>query len=246
MKETLSGYPHEVLVVDDGSEDATCDVARDGGASVVSHGRNLGKGAAMKTGVENTRGNVIVFIDADGAHDAADVPAVVAPIVFDEASFVIGSRCLPQSQVPVSPFVRKLGNRLASLAITGIISLALPVASLFRCPPRHIRITDCTSGFRAIKRDAWHRLELVSRGFQIEAEMIYEAARNRLAIAEVPISCDWNARFSHLSIFSDGATTALLLAWKLLREVPGRRGLRQTPRSEPAALLGRHARQETE
>jgi glycosyltransferase involved in cell wall biosynthesis len=202
----------------------------------------------MKTGVERTRGNVIVFIDADGAHDASDVPAVIAPIVCDGASFVIGSRCLPQSQVAVSPFVRRLGNRFASIAITGIISLLLPVASLFRCPPRHIRITDCTSGFRAMRRDAWHGLELVSKGFQIETEMIYEAARNGLAIAEAPISCDWNAQFSHLSIFSDGATTAMLLAWKLLREIPGRRrpSLDSTPRSEPTALFSRHAPQETD
>ncbi len=246
VKETLSRYPHEILVVDDGSEDATCEVARHSGASVVSHGKNLGKGAAMKTGIEHTRGNVVVFIDADGAHDAGDVPAVVAPIVCEGASFVIGSRCLPQSQVAVSPFVRKLGNRFASLAITGIISLLLPVASLFRCPPRHIRITDCTSGFRAIRRDAWHRLELVSKGFQIEAEMIYEAVRAGLTIAEAPISCNWNPQFSHLSIFGDGATTAVLLAWKLLREVPGRRGSSPTRRSEPAALFGRHARQETD
>ena len=222
VKRSVAAYPHEILVVDDGSTDATCAVACRHGISVVSHPTNMGKGAAMRTGVSNTRGNIIVFIDADGAHDASDIPAVVAPIVRGEADFVIGSRCLPQSRVVVSPAVRKLTNHLASLTITALVTVLLPMASLFRCHVPHVRITDCTSGFRAIRREAWHRMELSSQGFEIEAEMIYEAARSRLSIAEAPIGCDWNAEFSHLSIFGDGVKTAMLLVWKLMREVGGR------------------------
>ena len=79
-----------------------------------------------------------------------------------------------------------------------------------------IKITDCTSGLRAITRESWQKLGLVSLGFQIETEMIYEAARNRLVIAEVPISCNWDSRFSRLSVIRDGLRTMKLLTGKML------------------------------
>jgi len=84
------------------------------------------------------------------------------------------------------------------------------------------RITDCTSGFRAIKREAWQRLDSTSQGFQIETEMIYEAARNGLIIAEAPISCNWNSQFPRLSILQDDLRTLKLLSKKLLTNL--RRG----------------------
>ena len=203
-------------MVDDGSRDTTSQVARSNGAIVVSHEKNKGKGAAMKTGVENTTGNIIVFLDGDGAHDPQDIPGVITPILVGSADLVIGSRTLPESKVPSSSATRRLSNNLASFTISVIISLLLPIAMLFKCPIKWTRITDCTSGFRAIKRDAWQKLVLDSQGFSIETEMIYEAAKNKLTITEVPISCTWDSHLSRLSIMKDGLKTLNLLAKKLI------------------------------
>lgn len=94
IKGSLSGLPHEIIVVDGWSKDDTVAIAQSSGAIVVSHERDLGKGAAMKTGVENARGDILAFIDSDGANDPRDIPSVIAPIVRGEADFVIGSRAL--------------------------------------------------------------------------------------------------------------------------------------------------------
>jgi len=216
-------YVDEVIVIDDGSKDGTAEAARGAGAVVIPHKANTGKGSAMKTAAAAANGaDIIVFLDGDGAHDPGDMAGVLAPILGGEADFVIGSRALPGSIVDISLLRRRLSNDFASFVISAVISFLLPLATGFRCRPKWTRITDCTSGFRAIKGDAWRKLRLSSQGFQIETEMIYEAARNGLAITEAPISCDWNGKLSHLSIVRDGLKTVWLLSSKLLTE-PGRK-----------------------
>ena len=222
VRESLSGLPHEIIVVDDGSDDATGEIVRSSGAIVISHEKNLGKGAAMKTGVQNASGDIIVFLDGDGAHDPRDIPGVIALILEGKADLVIGSRALPESNIPTSPLPRRLSNNLASFVISVIISFLLPLASLFKCSMKWVKITDCTSGFRAMKKESWQRLNLVSQGFQIETEMIYEAARNKLLIAEAPISCSWNSQLSHLGILRDGFKTLKLLTEKLAGDIKER------------------------
>ena len=231
IKRGLSGYPYEIIVVDDGSKDETKEVARSNNTIVISYKKNLGKGAAMKTGVENAGGDIIVFLDGDGAHDPEDIPRVIAPILEGEADLVIGSRALPESEVSISPLTRRLSNNLASFIISIIVSFLLPLAiklnRLFKPSESTQRtklvwITDCTSGFRAITKEGWQKLDLVSQGFQIETEMIYEAVRNKLTIAQAPISCNWNSHFSHLSVPRDGLKTLSLLARKLMSNIGGR------------------------
>lgn len=220
-KERLLGCSYEIIVVDDGSDDETGSIASFNGAITVYHEENQGKGATMITGARNAKGDVIVFLDGDGAHDPKNILGVIEPILEGEADLVIGSRALPGSEVETSPLMRKLGNNFASFTISAIISYVLPVTTLFRCPMKYIRITDCTSGFRAISKDAWDKLDLVSRGFEIETEMIYEAARSNLEIAEVPISCNWDPEFSRLNILEDGLKTARLLTVKLAGNILG-------------------------
>jgi glycosyltransferase involved in cell wall biosynthesis len=216
-------YVDRVIVVDDGSQDGTAEAARAAGALVISHGKNLGKGTAMRIAVEGSSdADAIVFLDGDGAHDPQDIPRVITPILEGKTDLVIGSRALRESKVSISPLARRLSNNLASFIISVIISFLLPLATLFKCPVKHIKITDCTSGFRAIKTETWQRLNLVSSGFQIETEMIYEAARNRLTITEAPISCNWNSQLSHLSILKDGLRTVKLLTGKLIGDINGR------------------------
>ncbi len=208
---------YEVILVDDGSKDSTRKIGESLGAIVVSHPKNLGKGAAMKTGAERATGDIIVFLDGDGQHRAADLPKVLAPILRGNADMVIGSRTLPDSEVTIVPVQRKWSNGLASFTISFIISFLLPIRTAFRVPMRWINITDCTSGFRAIKKEKWSQLNLVSNGFEIETEMILESARRRMVIKEAPISCTWDARISHLYVLKDGLKTLVLLLGKLAR-----------------------------
>jgi glycosyltransferase involved in cell wall biosynthesis len=219
IKECLSRYQYEIIVVDDGSTDGTGDVARANHIKVVCHEKSLGKGAAMKAGAKYASGRAIVFLDGDGAHDPQEVPKVADAILQGRADLVIGSRALPGHKVPVAPVIRRFSNNLASFFISVIISFFLPLVTMFRCPLRWTRITDCTSGFRAIRKESWQKLNLMSQGFQIETEMLYEAARNKLTIVEVPISCNWNSQISRLFIVRDGLKTLKLLAGKLLRDI---------------------------
>lgn len=208
---------YEIILVDDGSKDSTRKIGESYGAIVVSHRVNLGKGAAMKTGAERATGDIVVFMDGDGQHRVADLPKVLAPILRGNSDMVIGSRTLPDSEVTIVPVTRKWSNGLASFTISFIISFLLPVRTGFKIPMRWTNITDCTSGFRAIKKEKWNQLPLASNGFEIETEMILEAARKRLVIKEAPISCTWDAHISHLYVLKDGLKTLRLLLGKLAR-----------------------------
>ena len=155
IADTLSDLPYEIIVVDDGSSDDTGGIARINGTIVISHGQSLGKGAAMKTGAQNASGDIIVFLDGDGAHDPRDILKITAPLAEGRADLVIGSRALPESEVYIYPLVRRLSNNLASFTISFIISMLVPLTNLFDRPlrPSWHRITDCSIGLRGIRRE---------------------------------------------------------------------------------------------
>ncbi len=214
-------YVDQVIVINDGSHDQTTREARDAGATVISHDVNRGKGAAMKFAVQQAQADIIVFMDGDGQHNPDEIPLLLHPILAGQAEIVLGSRFLPGSKTVSNPFGRNLANLIASILISLIVSSPLvrkrkvvsnTVRSIERTAYRQIHgrmkwFTDCTSGFRAVKKDAWQKLTLISDGYQIETEIIYEAVRNGLSVAEVPISCVWHGSLSKLSIIKDGART---------------------------------------
>ncbi len=234
----------EVIVVDDGCADLTAFRAMAAGATLIKHDKNQGKGAAMKTGVANAEADVIVFIDGDGQHNPEEIPKLLAPILCGDADFVIGSRFMTGSKISSSPLLRRITNTGASIAISFIISVLQPIFGAFSrqnrvkkphrtnaersenrktAENREYRIvsngfkwiTDCTSGFTAVRAHNWDRLDLVSNGYQIEAEMIFEQAKNGFVIAETPISCVWEGSSSRLSVIKDGTRTFALLIGKL-------------------------------
>lgn len=122
----------EIIVVDDGSRDGTARIAEEAGARVIRHPHAAGNGAAIKTGIRNVRGDVIVFMDGDGQHDPSRIPDLVKGL--DEYDMVVGAR---GGDSVVTPF-RRLANGIFNLLASYLTGR---------------RIDDLTSGFRATTRD---------------------------------------------------------------------------------------------
>lgn len=173
----LAGFASEVLVVDDGSRDATFQEARRAGACVLRHVINCGLGAAIGTGFQAAlrRGaTIVVTLDADGQHDPRDIPQLIAPILNDTADVVIGSRLLAQAaQATGMPLDRQLINWGANV-ITWLLFGAWT--------------TDSQSGLRALNRRALEQIHIKTNRMEVASEIIAETSRRRLRLAEVPIA----------------------------------------------------------
>ncbi len=161
-----------ILVVDDGSHDATVREASDAGARVVRHVINRGLGGALGTGLAAALvlgAEAVVTADADGQHDPRDAAAVLAPAIAGRADFVVGSRLLDRSEMP---WFRRGANLIAN---------ALTFAIFGKWS------SDSQSGLRAFSRSALERLQVRTSGFEVSSELIGEAGRLGLRYAEVSI-----------------------------------------------------------
>jgi glycosyltransferase involved in cell wall biosynthesis len=163
-----------VIVVDDGSTDRTSEVAQLAGAYVIRHPKNLGKGAALKTGFEYVSLNgakVVVTMDSDGQHDPEEITKLVTPILNGEADMVNGSRYI-NGNGKNTPFYRRIGQTVLDTA-TNLNS--------------GLHVTDTQSGFRAFARHTLPLFGFKSNGLAIESEMLMDAANAGLKIKEVEI-----------------------------------------------------------
>jgi glycosyltransferase involved in cell wall biosynthesis len=167
----------QVIVVDDGSQDDTVDIAQAAGAEVIRHGRNRGKGVALNSGLRRAlilNADVIVVLDGDGQHFPEEMPVVLAPVLDGQADIVVGSRYLGGSGAV--PRHRVLGH----WAFTSLTNLTSGV-----------RVTDSQSGFRAFSRRAVEAMRFSSNGFSVESEMQFLARERKLRLVEVPITADY-------------------------------------------------------
>jgi glycosyltransferase involved in cell wall biosynthesis len=165
----------KVLVVDDGSEDGTAAVARAHGAQVVHLPFNLGIGGAVQTGYRyaHARGfDVAVQVDGDGQHDPAELPALLAPLLADEADLVVGSRFAGAGSYR-PPVLRRLGIGLFARTISRVVGQ---------------RLTDTTSGFRAANRRAIRLFAFDYPHDYPEVETTVMVVRERLRLVEVPVA----------------------------------------------------------
>lgn len=182
----------EIIVVNDGSADATEAICREAGVTVLSHPYSMGNGAAIKTGARHASAPILVFMDADGQHDPSDIPRLLTKL--DEGyDMVVGER---QADTHAS-FARRIANtvynRLASL-MTG-----------------H-QITDLTSGFRAVRARHFRKfLYLLPNGFSYPTTSTMAFFRSGLAVAFVPIKAGRRVGKSNIRILKDGTRFLVII-----------------------------------
>jgi glycosyltransferase involved in cell wall biosynthesis len=166
-----------VLVVDDGSQDATAELAAAAGAQVVSHDENRGKGAALNTAfcrARDLRPEAVVMLDADGQHSPEELARVVEPVINGRADVVVGSRYLqPRSSVPR----HRIWGHWAFNLVTRLAS--------------GVPASDSQSGYRAFSPRALEAISFSSQGFSVESEMQFLAHQYGLRFAEVPITIQY-------------------------------------------------------
>lgn len=186
----LSGA--EIIVVNDGSTDDTAAVAQAAGARVAHHPYSMGNGAAIKTGARAANGDVIVFMDADGQHDPADIATLLARLN-EGHDMVVGAR-QRGSQASIGRGVANgLYNRLASW-MTG-----------------H-KVEDLTSGFRAVRSNKFREfLYLLPNGFSYPTTSTMAFFRAGYSVTYVPIHAAKRIGKSHIRLLRDGARFFLII-----------------------------------
>jgi len=163
----LPKYEFEVICVDDHSTDATANIARSFGATVVENTRKPGKGMALRAGFEAAKGDVLVMLDADYSHRAEDLPRMLEGLT-EGVGLVIGSRVVGGSEEYTH--IRALGNVFLS-------------ATLGLCTRRYL--SDALNGFKVFRRDVFTDFTYTSKAFEIEIEIIANTMRKGYRIAEV-------------------------------------------------------------
>ena len=192
LPQTLADLPREIpgietlelLIIDDGSTDATVEIARELGVHhIVRFPANRGLASAFKAGLDASLrlgADIIVNTDGDNQYCGHDVPALVQPILDGKADLVVGDR--RTDTIAEFGFVKKKLQKLGSAVVRRF---------------SHTSVADATSGFRAFSREAALRLNLVSE-FTYTLETIIQAGHNRMAVQSVPVRTNPKTRPSRL------------------------------------------------
>jgi Glycosyltransferases involved in cell wall biogenesis len=170
---------HRVIVVDDGSRDATAEAAKRNGAIVLRHAVNRGQGAALQTGIAyaiRKRAEYIVTFDSDGQHAAEDVDTLVAPLLAGRADVVLGSRF-----------------RGSTEGMTELRRVMLKAAVLFTRYASGALVTDTHNGLRAFTRAAAAKLDIRLDRMAHASEILDQVVQHGLRYEEVPVHVRYTA-----------------------------------------------------
>jgi glycosyltransferase involved in cell wall biosynthesis len=198
--EEYTPYVDEIIVVDDGSSDSTNEIAmalQNEKVRVFKHEKNLGKVAALRTGVEHASGDIVIFTDADCTYPARYIPQFVNKIE-SGADLVLGSREINRENIPI---FNRFGNFIFS-------SLAAYISGKV--------IVDSQTGFRAFRREMFEKFDVEAKSLEFETKMTVRAAKMGYKIVEIPIEYRERVGTSKLHPIRDGFKMflgLLAIAW---------------------------------
>jgi len=195
LKDVNIDCEKEILVVDDGSTDNSASIVEKiKGVRLVRHNKNMGKGAAVKTGVKLATGDIAVIQDADLEYLPEEIPKLIKPLFEKKADVVYGSRFLGSHKGMSASHI--IGNKILSLA----------TRILYR-----VGITDVMTGHKAFLREALDNVELEAKRFEFEPEVTAKMLREHYRIIEVPITYEYRKSGKAKIGWKDGYISLWLL-----------------------------------
>lgn len=192
-------YCENIIVIDDGSTDKTCEVSKAEGVTVLKHEINLGKGGALKTGTEyaiKKGADIILALDSDGQHKAEDIPKFIKAL--EGKDIVFGYRAFTKDM----PFVLKAGNKAISIIVKVLYG---------------IKLKDTQCGYRAFTKETYDKIKWESLDYSVESEMIVNAAKHKLNFSEVEVATIYENKVKGTTIIDGVKIVGNLVLWKFRR-----------------------------
>jgi len=178
----------ETVVVDDGSQDNTAQIAEDNGATVLRNFNNEGKGASLIKGLHYAFSkdfDAVITMDGDGQHLPGEIPYFIRLAEYSNSSILIGNRMLKRKDMPL---IRIITNKFMSWFISSLAKQRIP---------------DTQCGFRLIKKEVLSKINLRTRKYETESEIIIKAARLGFKVESVPIKTIYRGEKSQINPFID-------------------------------------------
>ncbi len=204
LRHTAAFKPEKIIVVDDGSTDATVKSARNYPVELIALPQNRGKGAALKAGyayfLEHCRSGYVITLDADLQHPPEKISDFLKTAEQHHSAVIIGQRNFTP---PAMPLMRVLSNTLTSQIISGLTGLTIP---------------DSQCGYRMIRRDILARLRLRENGFQLESEFFFRCKELNVQIDYCPIPTIYNDYGSSMRHVQDTLKFIQLMGRELFKK----------------------------